>query len=129
MQGARDPVEVAKELVLLLRHDELSVLGVLAEASRRESNLEAVERWTRLARYLHDAMIEGTPSAEAPTDALWRKMQMVERCRHRARQVERQVQSANSDQQRQEMIDIAAHWWDLATMVELVREEAWAAEE
>jgi hypothetical protein len=114
----KEPVELANELIMMMRHDEVLVLGVLAEASRRASNPKAAQRWLHLAHRLNACSSDGELLAR-PQDVVWRQMQLIERCRHRANQSLLAAECFAEEPQRAALLEIAAQWRELAVLTEL----------
>jgi hypothetical protein len=116
MPISRSPIEIAQELLGALSEDHLSVLGVLAEASRRQSNPNGAKGWSHLAHHLHKCLQEEGSWGQVS----WRSIQIVEQCRHRAAQAEREAAKLSDPKRRQEAIAVATQWSELATIAELI---------
>jgi hypothetical protein len=117
---ARSAAEIAERLDREFGPDALSFVGARVEEARQASDQEAVRLWNDVGRRL--ALLapraRGAKEADGPS-ALWGFMQRIEYCRHRATQLERKAVTA-PDAYRQDMVDLAIQWRDLALHADLL---------
>jgi len=118
----KDAIQIARELMSVLRYDTLAVLGALAEASRLSARHESAQRWTAMGERLLRGDEIGCSGEAAPSPLLWRKMQIVERCRHRAARALQQLELTTGDDPRRDLMDIATHWRELAAFADMLHD-------
>jgi hypothetical protein len=119
---------IAQNLVRQLGDHASTVAAGRAEGRRREGDLEGVRLWVRVAKRIEAILAEqagevvAPPQPTAPPRSFWRLMQRIERYRHRALAAEQKAATA-SDAGREELLDIAAQWRDLALQTQLMVED------
>lgn len=118
---------IAQNLVRQLGDHASAVAAARAEGRRRDGDLPGVRLWVRVAHCVEAILAEQAEDAPPPpgrTESprlFWRLMQRIELYRHRAAAAEQKA-AAGSDAARQEMLDIAAQWRELALQVQLMAE-------
>lgn len=112
---------VAQNLVRELGEHATAMAALRAEDCRGAVDPDGVRHWLAVARRI-DAIL----ADEAPASSAWRLMQRIEFYRHRATQAERKA-DCGAEELRQDMIDIAMQWRDLAMQAQLLAETAGAA--
>jgi PAS domain S-box-containing protein len=117
----RNAAQIAKRLKAEVGDDALSFVAMRAEEARQASDQDGVELWNEVARRLA-TLAQPRRGADRPKRSgqiLWWFMQRIEHFRHRAARAERQAATA-SDEGRQEMIDLAMGWRELALQADLL---------
>jgi hypothetical protein len=114
-----NPAEIAESLYAELGPGALSVVSGRVEAARQASEAENVRLWNDVARLLLalDRQVRGEAAACAGS-SLWAFMQRIEYYRHRAAEVERKAAAA-PEAYRQDMLELAGQWRDLALHADL----------
>jgi hypothetical protein len=119
--------ETARRLSLTLGSDAGGAVALCLEDCRRLGDTTAARYWTDVAARLpaevgsRSASPDGAacaPKELTPDGRSWVLMQRIERYRHRAMQIERQM--AGSDTHQADMLDIALQWLELARQSELL---------
>jgi hypothetical protein len=98
----------------------LSFVSLRVEEARQAGDIRGVDIWNEVAEMLANARREAKVSAtHDESSELWKFMQRVEHCRHRAMQLERRAASG-LEALRQDTYDLAMQWRDLALQIQLM---------
>ena len=119
---SRNSVEIAESLYAEMGERAVSVVSVRVEAARQASDTADVRLWNDVAQALLTLVRpaggdDGRASAPASA-SLWAFMQRIEYYRHRAAEVERKAAAA-PEAYRQDMLELAGQWRDLALHADL----------
>ena len=113
-------LEIADRLQEELGMDALSFVSLRIEEARRAADTMGVAIWTKVAQTLSEA---GDAPSVAPNwgggSDLWKVMQRVEHCRHRAMKLELSA-TQGMEALRKEASDLAMQWRDLALQMQLL---------
>lgn len=108
----------ARRLWRLLGREGVVAARTFVEECERHGDQTAARFWTDIAGQLHAMAESGGAIADEASpagDSTWRLMQRIERYRHRATQAARAV---GPEALRMQMVDITAHWLELARETE-----------
>src|SRR5215472_619450 len=118
----------ARQLWLKLGSEAAPAVALCLEECRRLGDKPATRFWEQVAVDLRAMMADEALSPcerateLAPAPRTWLAMQRIERYRFRAMQAE--CKAAGSEAHRDEMLDMAAQWFDLAKQAEQLAKDA-----
>ena len=120
---SRNSAEIAESLYAEMGQHAVSVVSGRVEAARQASDVADVRLWNEVAQALMTLVqpAGGDDGGAAPATAsasLWGFMQRIEYYRHRAAEVERKAAAA-PEAYRQDMLELAGQWRDLALHADL----------
>jgi len=122
--------DVAERLGREMGPGAFSFVGRRVEAARQRSDHADVQFWNQIAHELAHRVErgQGVRTLDGKSD-VWRFMQRIEYCRHRALKAEREAAAAKATTRRRELTDMATQWRDLALHAELIAQMAERADE
>lgn len=98
----------------------LSFVSLRVEEARQAGDTRGVDIWNEVAEMLANSRREAKVSAlHDESSDLWKLMQRVEHCRHRAMQLERKA-AGGLEALSQDTVDLAMQWRDLALQIQLM---------
>lgn len=118
-ERSTNAAEIAESLYAELGQGALSVVSARVEAARQASDAADLRLWNDVARTLLalDRRVRGE-AADYVGESLWGFMQRIEYYRHRAAEAERKAAAA-PEAYRQDMLELAGQWRDLALHADL----------
>jgi hypothetical protein len=109
---SRKPSALAQDLHAELGQSAFSFVSSRVEEARQASDLSAVQAWNDVGSELL-ALGRRLQGDDRRGSFPWALMQRIEYYRHRASEVERKAVAA-PEAYRQDLLEVAAHWRDLA---------------
>jgi hypothetical protein len=115
----RNAAEIAESLYAEMGRRAVSVVSARVEAARQACDAADVRLWHDVAETLVTLVRpEAGENGRAAAGSLWGFMQRIEYYRHRAAEVERRAAAA-PEAYREDMLELAGHWRDLALHADL----------
>jgi hypothetical protein len=121
MTDTSDAVFVAEALLEKLGPEVISLVHRRIAECTRNGDASGADLWTQVASIIdRAAAVQPSPQATSPppSSQLWRLMQHIEDCRHRAVLAERRAAELSTEQHREELQEIAEQWRRLAVRAE-----------
>jgi hypothetical protein len=116
---SRTAAEIATSLHAEMGQRAVSVVSARVEAARQACDAADMRLWHEVAEALATLVCpEDGERGRCASEALWGFMQRIEYCRHRAEEFERKAAAA-PEAYRQEMLELAGQWRDLALHTDL----------